>query len=79
MLIYGNVYLRDDMLSLVPRYTNLTRLMHVLIQYYVIGCCWMRAQDMLEIGNTDHGHTLTIAESRSQLAVWAVLGRHVAP
>ena len=30
--------------------------------------------DMLEIGNTDHGHTLTMAESRSQLAVWAILG-----
>jgi hypothetical protein len=29
---------------------------------------------MLEIGNTDHGNTLTIAESRSQLAIWAVLG-----
>jgi hypothetical protein len=24
VLIYVNVYLRDDMLSLVPRYTNLT-------------------------------------------------------
>lgn len=30
--------------------------------------------DMLQIGNTDHGHTLTPAESRSQLAIWAVLG-----
>ena len=30
--------------------------------------------DMLQIGNIDHGHTLTIAESRSQLAIWAVLG-----
>lgn len=30
--------------------------------------------DMLEIGNIDHGHTLTTAESRSQLAIWAVLG-----
>jgi hypothetical protein len=30
--------------------------------------------DMLEIDNTDHGRTLTMAESRSQLAIWGILG-----
>eukprot|EP00947_MAST-08B_sp_MAST-8B-sp1_P001967 g1967.t1 len=29
--------------------------------------------DMMEIGNTDHGHTLTVAESRSQFATFAIL------
>ena len=29
--------------------------------------------DMMEIGNTDHGHTLSLAKSRSQLAIWAIL------
>jgi hypothetical protein len=42
VLIYGNVYLRDDiMLSLVPTYTNLTRLMHARINIMlldVVGC-----------------------------------------
>ena len=28
---------------------------------------------MMEIGNTDHGHTLSLAEARSQLAIWAIL------
>eukprot|EP01052_Picozoa_sp_SAG31_P028708 SAG31_NODE_2794_length_5083_cov_2.714687_2_plen_398_part_00 len=30
--------------------------------------------DSLQIGNVDHGHELTMAESRSQLAIWAILG-----
>ena len=56
MLIYGNVYLRDDMLSLVPRYTNLTRLMHVLMKYQR-HCQYLKREES-SLDSPDQNHDL---------------------